>query len=320
MPISRQGFTLVELLVVMGIILILVSIAIPAINQARNKAKDTEVKSGCNQIQAALEQYAVTHSSFYPGAHWVQDSNGEFEVGPGVIGETRAASGSASTEFVAPAAEDRACRTSKDADSRLHGRRRLAQATKVVPATNRLNVPLGRSSGGFPRTHRTASWPRPKPVPRSSSRRGVATPNGPSTNAPGCPEAGTRAGCASFLADRFAGDEARRFHIPPPPADCLEVDTAGGLRTIPLDEVRPLIQAACNVCPDMTSEFADLSVGMYEGRDGWNTLITRSDTGQSLIDRAVAQNVLELDFLPGENLLRLKQASLKKRDRAPDHP
>lgn len=70
----------------MGIILILVSIAIPAANVARNKARDTEVKAGCNEIQTALEMFAVTHTSYYPGAHWEQDSLGNFEVGPGVIG------------------------------------------------------------------------------------------------------------------------------------------------------------------------------------------------------------------------------------------
>lgn len=86
MPRNRSGFTLVELLVVMGIILILVSIALPAANSARNKAKDTEVKAGCNEIMAALEQYAVTHGGMYPGAHWEEDSNGNFYVGPGVIG------------------------------------------------------------------------------------------------------------------------------------------------------------------------------------------------------------------------------------------
>ncbi|MBN2081883.1 type II secretion system protein [bacterium] len=81
-----KGFTLVELLVVMGIILILVSIAIPTVNVARNKAKDMEVRSGINQIQTALEQYATTHTSSYPGAHWEEDTNGVFYVGPGVLG------------------------------------------------------------------------------------------------------------------------------------------------------------------------------------------------------------------------------------------
>lgn len=82
----REGFTLVELLVVMGIILVLVSIAIPTVNVARNKARDVEVKSGCNEIQKALEMFATDNSAAYPGAHWEEDQNGEYSVGPGVIG------------------------------------------------------------------------------------------------------------------------------------------------------------------------------------------------------------------------------------------
>jgi prepilin-type N-terminal cleavage/methylation domain-containing protein len=85
---SRRGFTLVELLIVMSIILILVAAAVPAINTARAKAKDTEVKSGCNTIQKSLEQYAVDHEGFYPGAQWLQDSTGAYHVGPGIVGAT----------------------------------------------------------------------------------------------------------------------------------------------------------------------------------------------------------------------------------------
>jgi prepilin-type N-terminal cleavage/methylation domain-containing protein len=85
---GRRGFTLVELLIVMSIILILVAAAIPAVNTARSKAKDTECKAGCNTIQKSLEQYAVDHSGFYPGAQWLQDTTGAYHVGPGVIGAT----------------------------------------------------------------------------------------------------------------------------------------------------------------------------------------------------------------------------------------
>jgi prepilin-type N-terminal cleavage/methylation domain-containing protein len=85
---QRPGFTLIELLVVIGIILVLVSIAVPVANSARQKAKDTEVKAGCNTIQKALEQYGTDHAGQYPGAHWVQDSNGQYLVGPGLVGGT----------------------------------------------------------------------------------------------------------------------------------------------------------------------------------------------------------------------------------------
>jgi prepilin-type N-terminal cleavage/methylation domain-containing protein len=83
--LKRQGFTLIELLVVMGIILVLTAIAIPAVNAARSKAKNMQVKAGCNTIQKALEEYAVDNTGFYPGAHYVTNGNAIYS-GPGVIG------------------------------------------------------------------------------------------------------------------------------------------------------------------------------------------------------------------------------------------
>jgi coenzyme F420 hydrogenase subunit beta len=122
----------------------------------------------------------------------------------------------------------------------------------------------------------------------------------------------------AFLVERFAIEEIRRFQIPPPPADCLEVQTRDGLRSIPLADLRPLIQAACNTCGDMTAEFADLSVGMFEGRDGWNTLVVRSDKGLSVLDEALAAGVIKTEPFPAENLVHLKCASANKRKRLPE--
>jgi coenzyme F420 hydrogenase subunit beta len=119
----------------------------------------------------------------------------------------------------------------------------------------------------------------------------------------------------AFLSQRFDLERVEGFHIPPPPANSIEIDTGHGRSSIPLDEVRPMIQAACQTCEDMTSEFADLSVGMYEGKDGWNTLITRTEVGRSLVETAVARRNIEIDTFPESNLAHLKEASLNKRRR-----
>lgn len=105
---KRTGFTMIELLVVMGIILILVTIAMPVAMNARNKAKDTEVKAGCNTIQSALESYAVDHGSCYPGANWQVDTNGVLWSGPGVIGAlpTYENSGDPHKDFAVPMEEE----------------------------------------------------------------------------------------------------------------------------------------------------------------------------------------------------------------------
>ncbi len=120
---------------------------------------------------------------------------------------------------------------------------------------------------------------------------------------------------ASFIGLRIGHKKIIKFDVPPPPANVFTVETEDGVSTIPLDELRPLIQSACQNCPDMTSEFADLSVGMYEGRPGWNTLLVRSKTGSDVVHSAHQAGVLEIEPFPRENLAHLRQASINKKER-----
>lgn len=119
-----------------------------------------------------------------------------------------------------------------------------------------------------------------------------------------------------FVADRVDLSTVEGYDIPPPPAGVLQVHSCEGHLNIPLDDVRPLIQEACGVCPDMTAEYADLSVGMYEGRPGWNTLVERTPAGAALVERAIFEGALAVEEFPQENLSHLKAASLNKRKRA----
>lgn len=91
---TRQGFTLTELMVVILIIIILMGLAIPFIRNVMDRAKDTEVSANLNQIVGALEQYKIDHS-YYPGLHWVvNQTTGNLECGPGVLGATEFTVGS----------------------------------------------------------------------------------------------------------------------------------------------------------------------------------------------------------------------------------
>src|SRR6478672_6148189 len=57
----RPAFTLVELLIVLGIIILLVSILLPAINRAREQAKRVQCLSNLRQLTMAWLNYANEH-------------------------------------------------------------------------------------------------------------------------------------------------------------------------------------------------------------------------------------------------------------------
>src|SRR3989344_4422772 len=65
---QKQGFTLIELLVVIAIIGLLSTLAVVALNNAREKSRDAKRVSDIKQVQTALELYFADNSGYPPAA------------------------------------------------------------------------------------------------------------------------------------------------------------------------------------------------------------------------------------------------------------
>ncbi|MFX1315742.1 MAG: Coenzyme F420 hydrogenase/dehydrogenase, beta subunit C-terminal domain [Promethearchaeota archaeon] len=91
--------------------------------------------------------------------------------------------------------------------------------------------------------------------------------------------------------------------------------TSNGEFNIPIKEISHLARPDCEVCYDLTSESADISVGSIGSPSGWNTVIIRTKLGRELFNKLISNNLIESKSIekvqPGLSLLQ-KVAGTKR--------
>ncbi len=84
-PTPRRAFTLVELLVVVGIIALLIAILLPALQRARRAAINVRCLSNLHQLGDAFATYAATNRNWWPQPATPQ-TNPPGYLGTGTVG------------------------------------------------------------------------------------------------------------------------------------------------------------------------------------------------------------------------------------------
>jgi len=119
----------------------------------------------------------------------------------------------------------------------------------------------------------------------------------------------------TFIQEKIRGSKVLKVDVPPPPANLFVIQTEKEKIEIPLEDLRKFIMPSCNVCFDMTNEFADISVGAVEGEEDWNTVIVRTAKGEKIFREAINMGILETSPLEQERFDHLREAALTRKKR-----
>lgn len=131
--------------------------------------------------------------------------------------------------------------------------------------------------------------------------------------------------CDGAYSYRLVTNEiVNRFDIEPYDINTIRVDLRDALlkitlrngseEAIPLPEVRRYMRDGCARCIDLTSEWADLSVGALGSEKGKTTVIVRTPVGEKCLNYAIREGLIKIEKTP-VNTEEIRRFVLNKKRR-----
>jgi coenzyme F420 hydrogenase subunit beta len=123
---------------------------------------------------------------------------------------------------------------------------------------------------------------------------------------------------SQFLEDTLgvSSREVKRVYVSPRDSDLRVVLWDGSEKKAPLSKIEGYTRPGCAVCDDLLGESADVAVGKVGAKEGYSTLIVRSEVGRQCLRNALDLGLLEVDAQVDEKALRTAKEEKERRDRA----
>jgi coenzyme F420 hydrogenase subunit beta len=121
-----------------------------------------------------------------------------------------------------------------------------------------------------------------------------------------------------FLEERLgvSGREVKRVWVSPREKEMRVILWDGSTKSVPLSKIEGFTRSGCAVCDDYLGESADIAVGRVGARDGYSTVIVRTETGEECLRNAVGLGLLEVAEEVDEKALEAATEEKERRDRA----
>jgi coenzyme F420 hydrogenase subunit beta len=110
--------------------------------------------------------------------------------------------------------------------------------------------------------------------------------------------------------------EVRRAYVSPRDKELRVVMWDGSMKTVPLSRIEGYTWVGCATCDDFLGESADIAVGKVGAKEGYCTLITRSEVGEECLQNALGLELLEIVEEVDDKALNSAKEEKERRDRA----